>query len=113
MNRLIQIFSVILIFNTSVLFSINNYDLESLESEIFKLVNEYRISQGLNVLKINEMISEQCRVHSSNMAERYLPVSHDGFTERIANIKKEMVFLSAAENVAYVKNVTSPCSSAI
>lgn len=47
------------------------------------------------------------------MAENNLPISHDGFTERIEKIELEINIKSGAENVAYNLRVSNPCSVAV
>ncbi len=50
-----------------------NYSAE--EIAFIKLINEYRVSQGLNPLLVSDMISEACERHSSDMG-KYRFFSH-------------------------------------
>lgn len=75
----------------------------NIETDILGYVNEYRQSKGLGSLHMNSIASDQALQHSLNMARGRTPFSHNGFDERIANIKKQMrvSYLAAvAENVA-------------
>jgi len=78
------------------------------EQRLFQLVNEHRISFGLDMLEWNEDISFECRVHSENMALGVVPVSHDGFNDRINNIHQIVPLLSAGENIGYIAGYTNP-----
>jgi len=72
-----------------------------IEREIFDLVNQHRISMGLNAFEWNETIAQQCRNHSNNMKSGSIPIGHDGFEQRFANIRDVVSVTSIAENVAF------------
>jgi len=73
-----------------------------IEEEIFKLVNNYRKSIHKNILKKNNLMTEQARNHSYRMAKNLVPFSHEGFKKRIEKINKNgFLGTSYAENVAY------------
>lgn len=78
------------------------------EQKLFLLVNQHRTSHGLNELTWNEVIAEQCRIHSNNMATDTVKFSHDGFEERIANIQRTISISSAGENIAYCYIYSNP-----
>jgi len=75
----------------------------AMASEILVLVNKHRASIGLAPLKMNETISKLALQHSSDMATRRVPFSHQGFDKRTAGIKKQVggEIHAFAENVAY------------
>ena len=72
----------------------------SIEQEVHLLINEHRVSIGLAELEWNETIAEQCRNHSIEMANAHT-INHDGFNERINNIRETIPWSWAGENVAY------------
>lgn len=75
----------------------------NIEADILTLINDHRRSRGLGALQMNSIASGQAEQHSRNMATGRTPFSHDGFEQRVNNIKKEMgiTYLAAvAENVA-------------
>ncbi len=74
---------------------------EDIERQIFDMVNQHRVSMGLNALEWNETIAQQCRNHSSNMASGAVPIGHGGFEQRAANIGNTISYTTIAENVAY------------
>jgi uncharacterized protein YkwD len=72
-----------------------------IEAQVHSLINEYRIASGLQPLMMNTIITDQCRLHSQNMALKKVELGHKGFTERVDKIKQSISWKSAAENVAY------------
>ena len=76
----------------------------ALEHEIIVLVNRHRVSIGLNELIGNAMVSASSREHSHNMALGRVPFSHDGFSNRVEDIKKGFGGRGFAENVAFGQN---------
>jgi uncharacterized protein YkwD len=87
-------------------------DSESLEQSIHNQVNQYRESQNLPPLVLDETISEQARVHSVNMVN-IDTLSHDGFNDRVEIIKQVIPYGSAAENVAFNMGHAQPDDTAI
>lgn len=80
------------------------------EREVFDLVNQHRVSIGLEALEWNETIAAECRDHSRNMASGSVPIAHDGFDQRAANIGNTFPYTLIGENVAYL-NIGSGGSS--
>jgi len=80
------------------------------EREVFEMVNQHRVSIGLNALERNETIAGECRTHSRNMASGSVPIGHDGFDQRAVNIRNTIPYTLIGENVAY-SNVGSGGSS--
>lgn len=73
-----------------------------MEESILDLINQYRKSKGLGILKMHTAISEESRKHSSDMANNKVPFSHDGFNTRAKRIEEKIHGVrSVAENVAY------------
>lgn len=65
-------------------------------------INNYRISKGLNPLKLNNIISEQARQHSVDMSRHRISFGHQYFNDRIKRIYAKIPHCRAgAENVAY------------
>ncbi|MCC9019563.1 CAP domain-containing protein [Flavobacterium lipolyticum] len=78
----------------------NNYAYSTDELETIKLINDYRISVGLNVLTVSDYISNKCEEHDIYMIAKNAP-SHDGFTGRFENIVKVLGAIKVEENIAY------------
>ena len=97
-------------FSQAEIYSINlkNYRLEKL---VFEQINQYRVSQGLAELKLNQKISHQARVHSQNMANGTVKFSHDGFARRIKSLP--LKYNDAAENVAFNIGYNEPSRQAV
>jgi len=76
-------------------------DLLKMEEEVWRLVNEYRVSKGLSNLEMNEYMRELCREHSQNMANGTVGFGHGGFDERTDLIWEKIAMGGVAENVAY------------
>jgi uncharacterized protein YkwD len=64
--------------------------IQQIEDQVFNLVNEYRKSKGLPSLKKDEDITEQARIHSREMAEEKVEFGHEGFNQRISNIRQTL-----------------------
>jgi len=79
---------------------ISVYELPELELEVHSLVNNYRMSIGLDTLAWDNRIMEICRGHSANMAKQKVDVGHDGFNDRFNIIQNDLDAWSASENVA-------------
>ncbi len=71
-----------------------------LEQEIFKLVNDYRRSQGLGDLVWNDAVADAAREHSQDMAAGNVPFGHDGYNERWSRLGEILPWQSIAEVVA-------------
>jgi len=72
----------------------------NIESEVYRLVNEHRTAMGLPALEWNDIIANECRQHSQDMANAHT-INHDGFNERIDKIGETISWSWAGENVAY------------
>lgn len=69
---------------------------------ILDYVNEYRHSKGLSSLQPLDIASKQAYLHSKEMANRETGFGHEGFDQRMQNIKQNFGWITAsAENVAY------------
>jgi uncharacterized protein YkwD len=86
---------------------------EALELTIFNRVNEYRLSQKLNSLKLHPRITELAREHSRKMAKGEVPFSHNGFEERVKAIAISLSYQGASENVAYNYGYEDPAQYTI
>jgi uncharacterized protein YkwD len=73
----------------------------NIEEEILVLINKYRHSKGLTSLKMNDVILDVARKHSSDMADSKVAFGHDGFNNRIKSLNEKLYKMQAAgENVA-------------
>lgn len=88
--------------------------LETFERRAFDLVNQHRVSLGQSALIWNDEIARIARGHSENIATRGVPFGHDGFEERVEEIKRttDFVIHAVAENVA-LNNSRNPADSAV
>jgi len=66
--------------------------------QLQSLINEYRRSLGLNDLIMVKIIWDECLEHNINMENGVVPFGHDGFMERINDIRKHMPVGYAVEN---------------
>ena len=74
----------------------------AMESDVLTLINKYRRGKGMSTLVMNNVVSEEARKHSLNMATGKVPFSHDGFNTRSKTITTKLPTIkSVAENVAY------------
>ena len=76
-------------------------------------VNQYRRDRDLPPLSFNIHISQQAAIHSQNMAQQVVKFSHQGFKHRVEALESQIVYLRAAENVAYNQGYQDPVQQAI
>lgn len=86
--------------NTVAASTESNYSHSTFELELLDLVNEYRVSQGLNALDIIEHISYVASGHDDYMITTNT-VNHDNFTDRKTNMQQVLGATRVGENVAY------------
>jgi uncharacterized protein YkwD len=77
-----------------------NYTYNTSEIETMKLINDYRVSIGLNALEKINHISFKCEEHNKYMIENNV-VDHNDFTSRSNNIVSVLGAKKVGENVAY------------
>lgn len=77
-----------------------SYNHSTFELELLDLINEYRVSKGLNALTVIEHISYVCAGHDDYMIEMNA-VNHDNFNERTINMQYVLGAVRVGENVAY------------
>jgi uncharacterized protein YkwD len=85
----------------------------AMEESVHQQVNQYRQSRNLPPLKLDARISEQCRIHSQDMASGKVPFSHNGFEGRVKAIAKSISYRKAGENVAYNMGYSNPGEQAV
>lgn len=78
---------------------VTTYNYSDIESETMRLINEHRLSIGLNALKINNHISYKCLEHDKYMIQNNV-MNHDNFSARAENIMKLLKGNKVGENVA-------------
>ena len=71
-----------------------------IESEILNLVNKYRESKNLSVLKVSNIISKEADTHTKFMITNG-EVSHANFNVRAQNLMNNAGAKYVSENVAY------------
>lgn len=79
---------------------VTNYTYNESEIETMKLINDYRVSIGLNVLEKINHISFKCEEHNAYMIANNV-VDHNDFTSRSNNIMSVLDAKKVGENVAY------------
>lgn len=73
-----------------------------MEEQILYYTNKFRASKGLPPLKLVDVISDEARDHSQDMARGRTGFGHEGFEQRVDHVSKKLGRVaSAAENVAY------------
>ena len=77
-----------------------DYDYNDTELETMKLINEYRVSQGLNSLEKINHISFKSEEHDEYMIANKV-VNHNNFVARTENIIKVLKAKTVGENVAF------------
>lgn len=85
----------------------------SIEKNIADKINSYRKQKGLTPLKLDSDISKSAQAHSLEMADKEVPVGHQGFKIRVKMLRQEFNLKSAAENVAYNQGYEDPATQAI
>lgn len=95
--------------NTSNLLQINNNKIESdreisinnLELQIYTEINEYRIKQGLNKLKLDNRINKIAKNYSIRMANKEVSFGDGELEERSILIEEFMPYQSINEAISY------------
>lgn len=79
---------------------IKDYAYNDSEIQTMKLINDYRVSIGLNALQTINHISFKCEEHNKYMIQNNV-VDHNDFTSRSNNIITVLGAKKVGENVAY------------
>jgi uncharacterized protein YkwD len=80
-----------------------NYDYSPVELETMALINDYRVSIGLNALEKINHVSHKSEEHDNYMIANNV-VNHNDFEARSANIMKVLHAKNVSENIAYNYN---------
>ncbi|TYB79866.1 CAP domain-containing protein [Bizionia myxarmorum] len=73
---------------------------KTIEIEIMELINDYRLTKGLNPLNNVAIIKAQAFSHTDYMIVKN-NVSHDNFLQRKLNLESSLGASNVSENVAY------------
>lgn len=74
----------------------------AMQREILYHINKYRITHGMRMLKMNDMITREATQHSLDMAKHRLPFGHDKYDERMGRLLQHIPHANGgAENVAF------------
>ncbi|NDJ19926.1 CAP domain-containing protein [Myxacorys almedinensis A] len=106
-----------------------------MEQTVFQQINEYRAKKGLSTLTWDAQLATKARTHSKGMADKVVPIGHDGFENRVKRgekaiytgvgkpLKKPLevrvknaskrISHRAAENVAYNMGYPNPAAKAV
>jgi uncharacterized protein YkwD len=90
----------------------SNASFRAIEQAVYAQINQYRRTQGLSPLTLDERISQQARSHSQVMAQQRR-LSHDGFDERLDALEQVISYRSGSENVAYNQGFSDPARRAV
>ena len=84
------------------------------EKETFILVNDYRKTSQLPLLAWDDQIAKAARAHSKDMATGEVDFGHEGFRERVSDLKNVMTgFRGAGENVLMTSDLTEVARNAV
>jgi len=84
----------------SIEVSLTTPNVKPIEIEVLELINNYRLSKGLNPLGSMPVIKSVAFNHTEFMIENNV-VSHDGFFSRSEYLKQNAGAKQVSENVAY------------
>lgn len=84
---------------------VTNYNYSQDELKLAQIINDYRVSQGLNSLQIVNHISYKSEEHNEYMIDKNV-VNHDFFDQRAENIIEVLGATKVGENIAY--NFSTP-----
>jgi uncharacterized protein YkwD len=85
-----------------------------IEQRVFQLINEHRLSIGISALTWHEEIAIPSRKHSDDMAQGLIEPSHEGFEQRMTQIKSKISeYNGGAENLAWNYNYAEPAQQAL
>lgn len=90
-----------------------SYEYASMENQVLLGINAHRASMSLGALQSNDILVEQARQHSKNMADGTVPFSHDGFPDRAAAIGAKIAVVRVGENVAMNAGYGDPPAIAV
>ena len=79
------------------------FEYSASELATMKLINDYRVSKGLNALEQVAYVSVKSEEHDQYMITKNV-VSHDGFVSRSEDIVKVVGAKNVGENIAYNYN---------
>ncbi len=79
---------------------VTSYDYIAIETDLAKLINEYRASKGLSILTLDNYVSKISEGHDHYMIDKN-EISHDLFDYRYNNIVNVHGARKVSENVAY------------
>ncbi|AFY76115.1 uncharacterized protein with SCP/PR1 domains [Pleurocapsa sp. PCC 7327] len=85
----------------------------TIEQEVYRQVNQYRLSRNLAPLRLDARLSYEARLYSQKMARGEAPFSHDGREERFKKVGRIVPYRKAAENLAVNKVFADPGSVAV
>lgn len=92
---------VIGLFQPAVAAERNDAD-ANMQKEILYHINKYRITHGMMMLTMNNLITKEATIHSRDMAQHKLPFGHMKYEQRMGRLFKAIKHSNGgAENVAY------------
>src|SRR5438128_12601610 len=74
----------------------NKINLATLNVDILKLINQHRRSIGLGDLQMLDIVNTEAQQHSVDMVKGRTPFGHEGFEDRVADIRKVTGFIKGA-----------------
>jgi uncharacterized protein YkwD len=87
--------------------------LATLENQTHARVNDYRASRGLPLLAWSDVVADQARRHSLDMATGAVGFGHDGFKQRAAAIDRTIPWIGVSENLYMMTDRPDPAAAAV
>lgn len=85
-----------------------------LEQDVFNLINQNRVANFLHPLAWSDVIAQEARLHSLNMANKIVPFGHQGVQDRFLRLIQAIPTLTKfGENVAYNYGYSNPVQVAV
>lgn len=85
-----------------------------MEQNVFNLINQQRVANGLPALLWSNTVGNYAREHSMRMASKVVPFGHDGVDLRYSNLKAAIPSIKRfGENVAYNYGYSTPGLTAV
>lgn len=90
---------------------VTSYNYNEVELKLVTIINNYRVSHGLNALEVINHISYKSEEHNIYMIDNKV-VNHDFFQQRTNNLMQVLDAERVGENVAYNYQTAESCMAA-
>jgi len=87
---------------------------KNMAKNVFNLINQSRVANSLPPLIWSDIVAQQARNHTVDMANKVVPFGHDGFDMRYEYLRQHIPNLTRmGENVAYNQGYPQPGATAV